>query len=155
MTVGRVSLWYLSAGCRYTAHALTADVHAGEIVQQRLRLIIRHFDGHLGGGLLHIELFATRCSAQYLIQGIHATAAGPTREVRPLKLHRASHGLHRAHDGRSSRQPPITLGTMGLRSGPFAKMGRCDHRLAQAAGEVLAQVPYCLGALRSGGFRLG
>ena len=44
---------------------------------------------------------------------------------------------------------------MGLRSGPFAKMGIGDNRLAQVAGEVLAQVPYRLGDLRSGGFRLG
>lgn len=76
--------------------ALTTELHPGEITEKGVGLFLGHFDGHLGCGLLHIELFALRRQIEGLIQGINPTASRCTVEVRTLHVYRAHHGLHRS-----------------------------------------------------------
>jgi hypothetical protein len=129
-------------------HPLTAHAHAGQVAQQRVSLVIRHFRHELGRDFLHVELFATRHQVQSLVQGIHPIAAGPTIEIRPLKLNGTHQGLNRALHRRSRLQQTSTLRTVDLLAGVFAKMGVLDNGLCKTTGKLLAQVPYRLGHLR-------
>ena len=67
----------------------------GEIVQERLGLVLGALNHHASRSLLPIELAAPRGSVQRFVEGRGATAAGATRAIRPLKLDAAPHRLHR------------------------------------------------------------
>jgi hypothetical protein len=70
-------------------------------------------------------------------------------------VHRAHHGLDCSGNDRPSRQTPITLGTTSLLSGQFATMGMRNNGLAQAARELLTQLPHGFGHLGEAGVRIG
>jgi hypothetical protein len=127
--------------------ALTTQWHSGEITEQRVRCFIGHLDGHLSRRLLYIELFAPRRQIEYLIQGINPTASRGTVEVRTLHVHWTHHGLDRACNDGPSWQLPMTLGTMRRLSGQLTTMGMRNNGLAQAAGELLSQLPHGFGHL--------
>jgi hypothetical protein len=125
--------------------ALTTQLHSGEITEQRVRFFIGHLGGHLSRCLLHIELFAPRRQIEYLIQGINPAASRGTIEVRTLHLHRTHHGLDRAGNDGPSWQLPMTLRTTSRLSGQLTTMGVLNNGLAQAAGELLSQLPHGFG----------
>jgi hypothetical protein len=92
-------------------------------------------------------LFAPRRQIEYLIKGINPAASRGTVEVRTLHVHRTHHGLDRScHDG-PSWPLPMTLGTTRRLSGQLTTMGMRNNGLAQAAGELLSQLPHGFGHL--------
>src|SRR3954469_24468404 len=135
---------------RQRVHALTAHRHPTETAKQCRSCVIRDFGHQVRRGLLHVELKSIRAQAQYLIEGGHPTATGPTIEIRPLKLHRPHHGFDGAAHGLAGLQHPITLWTENLLAIVFPTVDMRNDRLSDAPGELLAQVPHRGGHLHEG-----
>jgi hypothetical protein len=69
--------------------ALTTQLHASELTEQRVRFFIGHLGGHLSRRMVHIELLAPRRQIESLIQGINPAASRGTVEVRTLHCKRS------------------------------------------------------------------